>query len=153
VQGLLPVAYAVVRDERDRVLLVRRADNGNWELPGGRIEIGESASDAAVREVAEESGIAIDIVGLAGVYTSPDYVVVYRDEGALQQIAVCFHAAPQESRAQNLRPDNRETSDAAWYHLADVDELAMHPAVRRRLDDAVIRPGQPHFDEKRRFRR
>ena len=145
-QGLLPVAYAVVRDERDRVLLVRRADDGNWELPGGRIDIGESASDAAVREVSEEAGVAIDIIGLAGVYTSPDHVVVYRDEGALQQIAVCFHAAPQVSQDQNLRPDNQETSDAAWYHLTDVDELAMHPAVRRRLDDAVTRPERLHFD-------
>ncbi|MFZ2119232.1 MAG: NUDIX domain-containing protein, partial [Pseudonocardiaceae bacterium] len=40
-----------------RVLLVRRADDGYWELPGGRVEVGESASAAVVREVAEEAGV------------------------------------------------------------------------------------------------
>jgi 8-oxo-dGTP pyrophosphatase MutT (NUDIX family) len=36
------------------VLLVRRRDSGNWEPPGGRVELGESATAAAEREVAEE---------------------------------------------------------------------------------------------------
>lgn len=48
-EGLLPAAYAAVRDGQGRVLLVRRADDGNWELPGGRVDIGESASQTVVR--------------------------------------------------------------------------------------------------------
>ena len=43
VQGLVVVVYAVVRDEAGRVLLVRRIDDGNWELPGGRVEIGRAS--------------------------------------------------------------------------------------------------------------
>ena len=54
---LAPSAFAVVRDDANRVLLVRRADDGQWELPGGRVELGESAVDAVEREVAEESGL------------------------------------------------------------------------------------------------
>jgi 8-oxo-dGTP diphosphatase len=63
---LLPAAFAIVCNDRDQILLVRRVDDGYWELPGGRIEIGESASAAAVREVAEETGITITVIGLAG---------------------------------------------------------------------------------------
>jgi 8-oxo-dGTP pyrophosphatase MutT (NUDIX family) len=51
VLGILPASFAVVRDDTGQVLLVQRADDELWELPGGRIEIGESASAAAVREV------------------------------------------------------------------------------------------------------
>jgi len=54
--SLTPTAFAAVRDDAGRILLVRRADTGNWELPGGRVELGESAVVAAEREVAEESG-------------------------------------------------------------------------------------------------
>ncbi|MBV9729828.1 MAG: NUDIX domain-containing protein, partial [Pseudonocardiales bacterium] len=46
-----------MRNDVGEVLLVRRADDGYWELPGGRIEIGESASAAVIREVAEETGV------------------------------------------------------------------------------------------------
>jgi 8-oxo-dGTP pyrophosphatase MutT (NUDIX family) len=45
-EHLLPAAYAVVRNDCGRVLLVRRADDGYWELPKGWIAAGESASAA-----------------------------------------------------------------------------------------------------------
>src|SRR4051794_15928607 len=72
--SLAPTAFAAVRDDGGRILLVRRVDTGNWELPGGRVEIGESAVVAAQREVAEESGVRVEVVRLAGVYTDPGHV-------------------------------------------------------------------------------
>ena len=44
--SLTPTAFAAVRDDLGRLLLVRRIDSGNWELPGGRVELGESAARA-----------------------------------------------------------------------------------------------------------
>jgi len=61
-----PCAFAAVRDITGRMLLVRRWDTGDWELPGGHVDSGESAADAAVRETAEESGITVEVTGLAG---------------------------------------------------------------------------------------
>jgi ADP-ribose pyrophosphatase YjhB (NUDIX family) len=63
----LAVSAAIFRD--DRILLVRRARSpakGFYSLPGGRVEFGESLHSALHREVAEETALKIDIVGLAG---------------------------------------------------------------------------------------
>jgi 8-oxo-dGTP pyrophosphatase MutT (NUDIX family) len=173
--GVLPAAFAVVRDRVGRVLLVRRADDLNWELPGGRIDVGESAVDAVVREAAEEAGLAITVTGLAGVYSDPSHVLVYAGEGARQQLAICFHARPRQrsgpgndcparmtpavarpgsrfesghrgTGAVSVRPDCVETVDVMWADLGELDGLVMHPAVRRRVNDAVSAPDRAHFD-------
>lgn len=63
----LAVSAAIFRDSR--LLLVRRAvepARGFYSLPGGRVEFGESLEQAVGREVREETGLAIDVIGLAG---------------------------------------------------------------------------------------
>ena len=145
VNGLVVVVYAIVRDRRDRVLLVRRTDDGNWELPGGRIEVGETTSEAVRREVFEESGITIALTGVSGIYSDPAHIVVYPVEGARQQVAVCVHARP--ARPGELpRPDDDETTAAAWFTTAETAILAMHPAVRRRLAHGLAEQTVPHVD-------
>jgi 8-oxo-dGTP diphosphatase len=70
-----PSVFAAVRDERGRLLLVRRLDNGNWELPGGQVDVGDTVVGALQREVGEEAGVTIDVLGVSGVYwTVPDLV-------------------------------------------------------------------------------
>lgn len=141
---LLPAAFAVARNQSGRVLLVRRADDGYWELPGGRMEVGESASAAVVREVAEEAGVTINVTGLAGVYSDPGHVLAYpHRQGTYQQIAICFHAY---SADHDTQPDHDETTAAGWFDPAQTTQLAMHPAMRRRLTDALAKPHQAHFD-------
>jgi ADP-ribose pyrophosphatase YjhB (NUDIX family) len=49
--SLVVAAGAVVRNDRDEILLIERTDNGLWALPGGAQEIGESVKDAVRREV------------------------------------------------------------------------------------------------------
>jgi 8-oxo-dGTP pyrophosphatase MutT (NUDIX family) len=141
---LLPAAFAVVRNRSGRVLLVRRADDGYWELPGGRVEVGESASAAVIREVAEEAGVTINVTELAGVYSDPGHVLAYpHGKGTYQQIAICFHAF---SADHDTQPDHDETTAAGWFNPRQTAQLAMHPAMRRRLTDALVEPHQAHFD-------
>jgi ADP-ribose pyrophosphatase YjhB (NUDIX family) len=73
----------IVTDRQGQILLERRSDNGMWGLPGGGIEPGETVTDAALREVKEESGLVVSITGLLGVYSSvtEGRMVVYPDNG------------------------------------------------------------------------
>lgn len=134
---LVPVAFAVVRDRSGAVLLVRRIDTGNWELPGGRVEVGETAAAAAVREVAEEAGLRIRVTALAGLFTSPRHVVAYSHGEVRQQFAVCFHARPLGGR---LHPDGTETDAAGWFRPADLDALRIHPSMRLRIAESLAHP-------------
>lgn len=60
---------AVVFDDAGRLLLVRRANEpgrGCWSVPGGRVETGETDHDAVIREVVEETGLAVEVTGRLG---------------------------------------------------------------------------------------
>jgi ADP-ribose pyrophosphatase YjhB (NUDIX family) len=144
---VLPAAFAAVRNSAGELLLVRRIDDGNWELPGGRIEVGESAGDTVVREVAEESGISIGLTGLAGVYSDPTHVLVDPDDTIHQQLALCFHAVPTPlSDGEQPRPDDIETNGAAWFSTAEIADLKVHPAMRLRIDNALRGPRHSYFE-------
>ena len=144
---VLPAAFAAVRNAGGEVLLVRRIDDGYWELPGGRVEVGETVAQAVIREVAEESGVAIALTGLSGVYSDPTHVLLDPDGTVHQQLALCFHATPSTSGSTEApRPDGIETLEAAWCAPADLANLAMHPAMRLRVRDALIAPHRTHFE-------
>jgi ADP-ribose pyrophosphatase YjhB (NUDIX family) len=141
--SLAPSVFAIVRGDADRVLLVRRADNGVWELPGGRVELGESATTAAEREVAEESGVTIKITRLSGVYTDPGHIIIHPATGETrQQFAVCFHALPVDGQPH---PDDHETCEAAWVPVDHLELMVIHPTMRQRISDALFEPQQPHI--------
>ncbi len=74
-------ACAVVFDEGGRVLLHQRSDSHQWAIPGGAIEIGETAQHAVVREVREETGYLVEVVRLIGVYSDPDQTTVTYPDG------------------------------------------------------------------------
>ena len=65
-------AFGMIFDAERRVLLCHRRDMDAWNLPGGRVEPGETPWDAAVREVHEEVGLETEIVRLTGLYWKPD---------------------------------------------------------------------------------
>ena len=66
----IPVADAAVIDDTGKILLIRRADNGLWAMPGGALDVGETPAEGAVREVLEETGYTCEPVALVGVYDS-----------------------------------------------------------------------------------
>lgn len=66
----IPVGDAAIIDDVGRILLIRRADNALWAMPGGGLEVGETPAQGAVREALEETGIACEPVTLVGVYDS-----------------------------------------------------------------------------------
>lgn len=63
--------FTIILNEKNEVLLVRRRDYPIWDLPGGRVEIGEGLIDAAIRETEEETGYHIKIDKKIGEYRRP----------------------------------------------------------------------------------
>ena len=81
----------MIFDRRRRLLLQQRSDGGQWGLPGGSVEIGESVSQAVVREVREETGLEVTVRRLVGVYSEPALQVVrYPDGNVWHYVNVCF---------------------------------------------------------------
>ncbi len=108
------------------VLLVKRASApfaGLWSLPGGLIERGETAEDAARREVREETGLEADIVGLTGVYD----VMQRGDDGMLQAqyVLATYFGRPGSGYPRA----GSDASDADFVALADLDASTLTPGA------------------------
>ncbi len=65
------VAHGALFDEDGKILLVRRADDGRWNLPGGWVDPNEAPAAAAVREVKEETGLDVRVLQLVNVFSRP----------------------------------------------------------------------------------
>ena len=97
------------------VLLVKRGQalgRGLWSLPGGKIETGEGAEAAALRELAEETGVIARVIGLAGDYTI--------DAGQVHYAISCFAAL-------HMSGEPHAASDAAEAKFVAVDRIAELP--------------------------
>src|SRR5215813_9411626 len=93
--SLVPSANVIVVNDQGQILLIRRTDNGNWAVPGGGMDLGESITDTAVRETQEETGIICEITGLVGIYTNPGHVIRYTSNDEVrQEFSVVFTARP-----------------------------------------------------------
>ncbi len=122
-----PSVFVAVRWHGGRLLLVRRCDSGAWELPGGRVDVGETAVQAAVRETEEEAGVQVDVTGLVGIFTDPGHVIRSLTGEVRPQVALIFRA---RAIGGVPRADLHETSDAAWVAVADMAHLPMEPPSR-----------------------
>jgi hypothetical protein len=61
----------IIFDNKRRVLLMKRADNGLWGIPSGHVEPGETVEEAIIREIYEETGLKVKVNRLIGVYSDP----------------------------------------------------------------------------------
>lgn len=139
--GRVPGAAAAVRDAAGRLLLTRRVDNGMWVLPGGKLELGETIAQAAVREVLEETGVEVEVMGIAGIYTDPGHVIAY-DGPVLQEFSVLLTARAVGGVA---RADGTETSMVRWVDPDELPGLQLHPVMRARIADALAPDGTPRI--------
>lgn len=139
---VVPSVFVAVLGRDGALLLVRRSDSGVWELPGGQVDVGESAEEAAVRETAEESGVQVEITGFAGLFTDPNHVIVSPGGEVRQQFAVLFRG---RAVGGVPRGDQHETSDAAWIRAADLPGLSIEPAERFWIAQALAVGEPPHL--------
>jgi ADP-ribose pyrophosphatase YjhB (NUDIX family) len=96
--SLVPSVNVIVLNDEDSILLIRRSDNGNWAVPGGAIDLGESVAQAAVRETLEESGIECEITGIVGIYSDSRHVILYTSNGEVrQEFSIVMTARPERA--------------------------------------------------------
>ncbi|VVT19611.1 conserved hypothetical protein [Sphingomonas sp. EC-HK361] len=116
----------IVHDGTGRVVLVRHTYSSGWYLPGGGVEKREAAADAAVREIAEETGLAgVTIEGVQGVFHN-------LREGKDDHVAV--FVARATVGAQPVIADRREIAEVAWFAV-DTLPHDVSPATSRRIGE------------------
>jgi 8-oxo-dGTP pyrophosphatase MutT (NUDIX family) len=111
-----------------------------WELPGGCVDVGESAVAAAVRHTSA-TGVHILVTGIAALFTDPSHVVRSPEGEARQEFALLFRA---RSLGGVPRGDHRETVDAAWVAVVELPALPMEPSARSRIVRALD-VGEPPY--------
>jgi 8-oxo-dGTP pyrophosphatase MutT (NUDIX family) len=138
--SLVPSVNTVVVNDDGEFLVIRRTDNGNWALPGGAVDLGESVSQAAVRETVEETGVTCGITGLVGIYSDPRHLIHYTSNDEVrQEFSIVLTARPI---AGHPRP-SAESSEVRWINPDHLDELTMDRSMRRRIKDYLAGTGAP----------
>ncbi len=137
--SVVPSVVAAVVNERGEMLMVHRADNDLWALPGGGHDIGEFIADTVVREVREETGIEVEVTGLVGLYTNPRHVMAYDDGEVRQQFSIAFRARPVGGELRG----SSESREVRWVPLDRLDNLNMHPSMRLRIRHALNQRREP----------
>ncbi len=130
---------AVVLDERGRVLLGRRADNGRWAVISGILEPGEQPAVAIAREVLEETGVTVEVVGLASVATD-DHVIVYPNGERAQYLDLTFLCRATGGEA-HVADD--ESTEVGWF-APDALPEPLTGTSRQRVDPALAFRDAPH---------
>jgi ADP-ribose pyrophosphatase YjhB (NUDIX family) len=138
--SLVPSVNVVVTNDKSSILLIRRTDNGNWAVPGGAIDVGESVAQAAVRETLEESGIECEITGIVGIYSDPKHVIMYTSNGEVRQ----EFSIVLTGRARNGQPTpSSESSEVRWVPAAEVAGYTMDRSMRIRINDFLAGDKSP----------
>ena len=113
----------VVCRENNEVLLIKRRDNGQWQIPGGILESQEFILDGLRREILEETGIQVEPIRLTGVYKNL----------TLQAIALVFLCREPKGK---LRSVTNETTQIGWYNCNKALEMCIS-TFSIRIEDAL----------------
>lgn len=139
---IVPSVNVVVTNDRGDILLIRRADNDNWALPGGAIDLGESLTQAAIRETKEETGVDCEITGLVGIYSDPRHVIHYTSNDEVRQefsVVLTARATGGELASSD------ESREVRWAAAEEAENHRMHPSMRQRTRDYLSRSSRPYL--------
>jgi 8-oxo-dGTP pyrophosphatase MutT (NUDIX family) len=124
-------AGVVVSDEKGRILLIKRTDNGKWGLPGGSLELGETFEEAAAREILEEAGLTVSNLVLFKVYSGKKMHFIYPNGDEVYN-AVCIFMTNEYKGTATA--DGIESSSIAFFGFGDLPS-DLHPPDMIIIDD------------------
>lgn len=129
------VVDSAIFDEQGRMLLIQRADDGLWAMPGGACDVGEAPATGAAREVWEETGYIVEIDQLIGVFDSR--LCSQRTSRHLYHFL--FAGAPVDGESTT----SIETLDVQWFFQKDIPWNALSPGHEARIRHALAWRADP----------
>ncbi len=131
------VGVGVLIRDGERYLLIRRAsepDAGLWSIPGGLVEVGERAAEAAAREALEETGLEVEIVDVLGVVDK----IMRDEEGRVKYhfVIVDYVATPTGG---SLKPSS-DALDARWVKADELPRYELSPTLVELLKRVNLYP-------------
>ena len=133
----LGVGGAVV--DENRLLLVRRASRrgkGNWQFPGGFVEVEETIEEAVVREVIEETGVVSEVTGVLGIRNR--YSI---DNGNSVYVIFLMMRISGEPK-----PDQHEVDQADYFSLEEILQLPLIPDINKEVAARALSPSPRLLD-------
>lgn len=141
---VVPSVTVLIFDGTNHVLLVRHSEGGVWVAPGGMIEPQETPAEAAVREVREEVGCAVELKRLIGVHGGPDFVVEYENGDVTSYVMTVFEG---ELTDGTPIPDGEEILEVRFFSETEIAGVevgrwvpALLSAAFRDRTDAYFKP-------------
>ena len=131
---LMQCAASVILYKNNKVLLQKRSDTGMWCYHGGAIELGESAEEAAKRELLEETGLQADFLELFGVYSGSEFHYIYPNDDEVYIIDVVFLCNEFHG---DLAESSEETKCLKWFQYNDIPSNLM-PPIKKPLFDFIV---------------
>jgi 8-oxo-dGTP pyrophosphatase MutT (NUDIX family) len=135
---LLPGAEVLVFDAQERILLQQRADTGDWAIPGGMMEPGETFEETARREVQEETGLVLGRMTLLNIYSGQAFYFRYPHGDEVYNVSAAYVCRDYTGQ---LRTDEESTA-LGFYPLNILPGrlIFLNQAV---LDDYLSRQPRP----------
>lgn len=125
---VMVASSAIVVDERGKVLLQQRSDNGQWGIPGGGIDPGEEPAHAVIREVYEETGLDVEVSRLVGLFGGKQQIKQYPNGDRIAYVSITFEC---RVTGGEIKPDPDESLDVRWFALDELPPEFMSVHQRR----------------------
>ncbi len=117
-----PSVAAVIHNHKGKLLLLEKSSGGAWSLPAGGIELGESPQEAIIREVMEETGYAIRIHGILGVFGGRAFRYTYPSGDRVEYVVTLFQCTIVDGSGA---PTDSETKSIQYFARHEMPELAL----------------------------
>ncbi len=128
----------LIRDPQENIVILRRRDDGEWSLPAGSREIGESLELAALQEAREETGLSIRLDRLCAIQSGPEMEWIYPNGHRSHFLSFLYEA---HAEGGNLHVADDENTDARWVQIEEARRI-LSPRWNRQLGFLLSPPGR-----------
>ncbi|MDQ0196367.1 NUDIX domain-containing protein [Paenibacillus wynnii] len=119
---MIPSVAAVIRNDKDEILFIRKHDDTLWGLPAGAIEPGETPARALRREVFEETGLMVNPAKILGVFGGEKFRYVYSNGHQVEYLAIVFECTIVKG---TLRSVDGEVEEFEYFKINELPELSV----------------------------